>query len=303
LEDGNTVWLDDLPVGPIGGDYTPELPFSFRYGDRLSGVLLPTWDLKRSLRKLDEKRTEHSLTYTDLKTGLEARWVAVAYEDFPTVEWTLYFKNTSASPTPILENIQELTHFKLLPGEEVRSPLIVLQFWKGDWIRAQNVWRKWMIAHNLPRPGGKLPPPQMAAGSNRNLNEAQDANEENQKTIPDRWLEEGFKLDYWWIDAGWYPSQQGWQMTGTWEPDRKRFPNGFRPVADHLHSKGVKLILWFEPERVRPGTWLAENHPEWLLGREGENKRLSLGNPDALTWLISHLDKMITEEGSDLYRQ
>src|SRR5439155_15152232 len=108
LEDGNTVWLDDLPVGPIGGDYTPELPFSFRYGNRLSGVLLPTWDLKRSLRKLDEKRTEHSLTYTDLKTGLEARWVAVAYEDFPTVEWTLYFKNTSASPTPILENIQAL---------------------------------------------------------------------------------------------------------------------------------------------------------------------------------------------------
>ena len=31
---------------------------------------------------------------------------------------------------------QELTHFKLHPGEEVRSPLSVLQFWKGgDWIR------------------------------------------------------------------------------------------------------------------------------------------------------------------------
>ena len=27
---------------------------------------------------------------------------------------------------------QELTHFKLLPGEEVRTPLVVLQFWKGD---------------------------------------------------------------------------------------------------------------------------------------------------------------------------
>jgi alpha-galactosidase len=143
----------------------------------------------------------------------------------------------------------------------------------------------------------------MAAGSNRNLNEAQDANEENQQTIPDRWLEEGFKLDYWWIDAGWYPSKQGWQMTGTWEPDPKRFPNGFRPVADHLHSKGVKLILWFEPERVRPGTWLADNHPEWLLGREGENRLLYLGNPDALAWLISHVDKMITEQGIDLYRQ
>ena len=53
---------------------------------------------------------------------------------------------------------QELTHFRLHPGEEVRTPLIVLQFWKGDRIRSQNVWRRWMVAHNLPRPGGQLPP-------------------------------------------------------------------------------------------------------------------------------------------------
>ena len=54
---------------------------------------------------------------------------------------------------------QELTKFRLLPGEEVRTPLVVLQFWKGDRIHSQNVWRRWMIAHNLPRPGGTLPPP------------------------------------------------------------------------------------------------------------------------------------------------
>ncbi len=57
---------------------------------------------------------------------------------------------------------QEQTHFKLLPGEEVRTPLIVLQFYRGDWIRAQNVWRRWMIAHNMPRLDGKLPPPLLA---------------------------------------------------------------------------------------------------------------------------------------------
>ena len=55
---------------------------------------------------------------------------------------------------------QELTRFKLRPGEEARSPLIALQFWQGDRVRAQNVWRRWMLAHNLPRTSdGKLPPP------------------------------------------------------------------------------------------------------------------------------------------------
>ena len=30
---------------------------------------------------------------------------------------------------------QELTHFQLHPGEEVRTPLAVVQFWKGDFLR------------------------------------------------------------------------------------------------------------------------------------------------------------------------
>ena len=33
------------------------------------------------------------------------RCVAVEYHDFPTVEWTLYFKNTGGGDTPILENV------------------------------------------------------------------------------------------------------------------------------------------------------------------------------------------------------
>jgi hypothetical protein len=36
---------------------------------------------------------------------------------------------------------QELTHFNLMPGEEVRGPLIVLQFWKGDWLLATSLFQ------------------------------------------------------------------------------------------------------------------------------------------------------------------
>ena len=49
---------------------------------------------------------------------------------------------------------QELTHFRLLPGEEVRTPLSVLLFYRGDRVQGQNIWRRWMVAHNIPRPGG-----------------------------------------------------------------------------------------------------------------------------------------------------
>ena len=165
---------------------------------------------------------------------------------------------------------------------------MVLQFWEGDWLRSQNIWRRWMLAHNLPRPGGKLPAPILSACSSHQFGEMINANEQNQKLFIDRYLDEGLKLDYWWMDAGWYVNKSGWPKTGTWEVDSKRFPNGLRAISDHARAKGVEDIVWFEPERVTPGTWLHEKHPEWLLGK---NALLNLGNPEAWKWLIDHVDQ------------
>lgn len=397
LADGRELWLADLP-------FTEEslvrgVPFSFRYGGRSSDELLPSWERTDGIRKLDEARTGHTITWTDQQTGLELLCVAVEYTDFPTVEWTLHFKNTGTQDTPILSDIlaldaevrrgqpgdfllrhhtgstatmddyrphqtplkpggslrlapsggrgsdgcwpyfnvdwgdagaivavgwpgqwsaiftndagrslrvqagQEQTHFKLLPGEEVRGPLMVVQFWEGDWIKAQNVWRRWMLAHNLPRLNGELPPPLLPAASSNQMNEMMNANEQNQKQFIDGYLDHGIPISFWWMDAGWYPFHEGWWNTGTWEPDPKRFPNGLRAITDHAHSRGVKALVWFEPERVQPGTWLYLNHPEWLLGQDGDQKLLDLGNDAARHWVVEHTDKVMREQGIDIYRQ
>ncbi|HTL55681.1 MAG TPA: NPCBM/NEW2 domain-containing protein [Candidatus Limnocylindrales bacterium] len=198
---------------------------------------------------------------------------------------------------------QEHTRFKLLPGEEARSPLIVLQFWEGDWIKAQNVWRRWMVAYNIPRLNGRLPPPLLPGGSSNQMNEMQNANEENQIQFVDGYLDNGIPITFWWMDAGWYPFKEGWWNTGTWEPDAKRFPHGLRAVTDHAHRRGVNALLWFEPERVQPGTWLYLNHPEWLLGKDGNQKLLNLGNEAARQWVTDHTHRLMQEQGIDIYRQ
>ena len=410
LEDGRVIWLGDLPIveGQDGAAYTTEPPFSFTYGDKTFADLLPGLVKESAITSLDDTRTQHELLYRDAKTGLEVRCVAVEYLDFPTVEWTLYFKNTGTKDTPILSEIQaldaqfnrladdvyarfarpgeftlhhhtgsicapndyephatalkagenkqltsaggrgsngefpyfniewpgegviavvgwpgqwraaftrdtgaglrvvagqELTHFTLHPGEEVRTPLVVLQFWKGDRVDAQNTWRRWMIAHNVPRPDGQLRPMHLAGCSSHFFGEMVTADEASQFQFIDRYVEERIPLDYWWMDAGWYINASGWPNTGTWEVDAKRFPRGLRAITNHAHAKGIESIVWFEPERVTPGTWLYEIHPDWLLGTDGEQKLLDLGNPEAWKWLVDHVDKLLTDEGIDLYRQ
>jgi alpha-galactosidase len=382
-------------------------PFSFKLGDESSVDVLARSKSSAESKKLDENRTQHTLTWTDAKTGLETKVIAIEYADYPSVEWTVYFKNTGSSDTPILSEIaavdvehavpasatvamhhmkgsratpedfqpfekdfpvgteekftalggrgtngdmpyfnlnwgnqglivvmgwpgqwnltfrrsadgfdiqggQEKTHFKLTPGESARTPLIVVQPYEGDWMRGQNVWRRWSVAHVLPRPNGKLAPTQLVACSSHQFGEMINANEENQKQFIDRYLEEEFPLAYWWMDAGWYENDGVWTTTGTWEVDKKRFPNGLRAITDHAREKGLKSIVWFEPERVAPNTWLWNEHPEWLLSGPAEPgdqlfdpkwKLLNLGNHEARTWLINHITGLIKKEGIDLYRQ
>jgi alpha-galactosidase len=84
------------------------IPFSFTYGGRPSAELLKTWECTRESRKLDAKRTEYTLRFTDPKTGLEVRCLATAYGDFPAVEWVIYFENKGDKDTLIIANVRAL---------------------------------------------------------------------------------------------------------------------------------------------------------------------------------------------------
>jgi alpha-galactosidase len=66
----------------------------------------------------------------------------------------------------------------------------------------------------------------------------------------------------------------------------------------------MQFLLWFEPERVgNLNSWLGKNHPEWLLPGNSAGSVLNLGNPDALKWLIEHIDGLVKSQGLDWYRE
>ncbi|MFZ1932655.1 MAG: alpha-galactosidase [Thermoguttaceae bacterium] len=233
--------------------------------------------------------------YFNLQCGDRGQIIAIGWPG----KWSATFDRQNDKEVRVTAG-QELVNLKLHPGEEIRTPLIVQMFYRGDVVRAQNLWRRWMLAHNLPRPGGKLPAPQMTPCSSHQYAEMTKADEASQKMFIDRYLEERIKIDYWWMDAGWYACNGDWGKTGTWEVDKARFPRGLRAVSDYAHGKGIKIIVWFEPERVAPGTWLYDNHKnDWLLS----GTLLNLGNSEAPKWLTKHIGDTIAAEGIDLYRQ
>jgi len=371
--------------------------FSFTYGGTQSGALLGGWGMTRPARALDEARTEYAQTATEPGGGLSVRCVAVAYKDYPVVEWTPYFANTGAADTAVLSDInaidvalpvpagdvtlhshigdicapesyqpraevlkpgteraiantggrptqsefpyfniewdgggvicvlswagqwhmsfartednrlrirggQEQTHFVLHPGETVRAPMMVLQFYKGDRVRSQNIWRRWMLAHNVPRPGGKpLAPQSSLCNGNFYPNLMTEAGPE--LDFIRRHVEEQVPFTIWWQDAGWYPCDGvGWPKVGTWEVDEGRFPNGIRELSDYVHAQGRKTMVWFEPERVHADTWLTDNHPEWVLGGKGGGL-LNLGDAACREWLTNQIDSVLVEQHIDYYRQ
>lgn len=82
--------------------------FSFTYDGRKSTEFLGSWKIERSKRDLPGGAVEHTVVYTDSTTGLVVRCAGKRYADLPGVEWVLYFKNTGAEDTPILDTILPL---------------------------------------------------------------------------------------------------------------------------------------------------------------------------------------------------
>ncbi|MCL5099037.1 MAG: alpha-galactosidase [Candidatus Omnitrophica bacterium] len=233
-----------------------------------------------------------------------------------TGQWAAEFSRNGAGPVRMRAGM-ERTHLVLHPGEEIRTPAILLMFWSGDdRMSGQNLFRKLLLRHYTPKPGGAPIDPPVAYSPHAEI-PFEGTTETNMLQVIGRISAHHLPVDYWWIDAGWYDCDKNWaRWVGNWRPSSERYPNGLKPVADAAHQAGLKFLLWFEPERVMPGTWLYQNHADWLLppppatnlppelrymANDGFHL-LNLGNPDALSWVERTFSGMISKVGIDAYR-
>ena len=187
----------------------------------------------------------------------------------------------------------------LKPGEKIRSPLSAVLFYDSGVMKGQNVFRRWLNDCYYVNNQRQI----LSAGSIEH-NLMQYATIGNQIDTLNTLMKTGAPAEAFWMDAGWYVNGENWSRgRGSWRLDPARFPSGLKPLTDLGHEKGLKHVLWFEPESVDPGSDLYEKD-EYLLALPGRDTKLyDFADGEAAQYMTELIDGKIKEYGIDIYRQ
>ncbi len=199
-----------------------------------------------------------------------------------------------------------MEHFDafLEPGEHLEFPsVILLRNTDGGRECAVNLWRRFVTAEIMMALDGAPPDTPVSSSTWGGRNEAEHLAKLR------RLKEEKIPLDLYWIDAGWFAPESKdefvpvWaENVGDWKFDPGAYPAELRNISAQAHADGRKLLLWFEPERVRTDRQLAKEHPEYLLTDGSADALLNLGNPAAWQHCFDTMSRIIADNQLDWFR-
>jgi len=230
-----------------------------------------------------------------LQYGAEHLIAAVGWSG----QWAASLERSGGGPARLLAGMEK-THFVLHPGESVRTPRILLMWGSGDTWTMHNRFRRLMLFEYVPKADGRPVslPAALQCFDRYSWTRPEWATEAGQIGAAALAKEAGF--DTLWLDAAWF--EGGFPNgVGNWHYKPKEFPNGLKPVGDACHDRGLKFVVWFEPERVAKGSRIARDHPEFVFGG-GDGGLFRLDLPEARQWLTDLLLQRIEESGIDIYR-
>ncbi len=72
------------------------------------------------------------------------------------------------------------------------------------------------------------------------------------------------------LDDGWFGARRNDRAgLGDWYVSDAVYPDGLKPLIDHVTDLGMEMGIWFEPEMVNPDSDLFRAHPDWILTLDG----------------------------------
>ena len=105
------------------------------------------------------------------------------------------------------------------------------------------------------------------------------------------------------LDDGWFAGRNDdTSSLGDWRTDAAKYPNGLKPLADHVTGLGMEFGLWVEPEMVNSDSDLHRTHPDWALatpGRPvitGRNQLvLDIAKPEVNDYLFEKIAELLSD--------
>jgi alpha-galactosidase len=129
-----------------------------------------------------------------------------------------------------------------------------------------------------------------------------DVRVDGQMDLADRAAQLGVELFV--VDDGWFGSRDDDRRgLGDWQPNPRKFPQGLRPLVDHVRQRGMQFGIWVEPEMVNPDSDLYREHPDWVLHfphRPRSEQRhqlvLNFAREDVRAHIFGLLDRLLTDQ-------
>ena len=105
------------------------------------------------------------------------------------------------------------------------------------------------------------------------------------------------------LDDGWFKGRgDDTAALGDWVHDIAKYPNGLKPLADHVVDCGMQFGLWVEPEMINPDSDLFRAHPDWILSLDGampltarNQLALDMSKSEVQDYLFARLDALLRE--------
>lgn len=222
------------------------------------------------------------------------------------IGWTGQWKSALSQTNGLTDISVKQEHFEayLLPGEEVRSPLVSLSFYKNNNpLKGFNLFRSWITDSVYPESVTQNVYTVMEVAGPLSTRTSDEIIE-----ILDGMNDSVYQnTDAFWMDAGWYEYNEGWyDGVGNWTVDTSRYDNGISELSGYAAEKGLGHVLWYEPERVYPGTEFhktGSQHEQWLIDTGDENCMWNLANEDAFNYYCKYILNSLKENGVTVYRQ
>jgi alpha-galactosidase len=186
--------------------------------------------------------------------------------------------------------------YKLLPGKELETPVFYGGYSHAGIGEASRILHRFELTKILPQ--APTPRPRPVIYNSWEATEFR-VDMPGQSALADKAASIG--VERFIMDDGWFGQRKDDHAgLGDWYVNKEKFPDGLKPLIDHVHSQGMDFGLWVEPEMVNPDSDLYRKHPEWVLnfpGRPRTEQRnqlvLNLARKDVRDYVYGFLDDLL----------